>query len=155
MQRSITRRVLSAADIQRRALLAMVNEAALLLAAGVASRASDIDVVLAQGYGFPRWEGGPVFWARQQDRSVLAKTCKPWRPNRVMGLWWQPDLSSLINLISESKNDHDTTRFHLRCHTHTFWPLRRCIELGTRGRFGRYSYQKFDGTQPAVWIGRC
>ena len=71
MQRSITRRVLSAADIQRRALLAMVNEAALLLAAGVASRASDIDVVLAQGYGFPRWEGGPVFWARQQDRSAL------------------------------------------------------------------------------------
>ena len=71
MQRSITRRVLSAADIQRRALLAMVNEAALLLAAGVASRASDIDVVLAQGYGFPRWEGGPVFWARQQDRCAL------------------------------------------------------------------------------------
>lgn len=73
MQRSITRRVLSAADIQRRAMLAMVNEAALLLAAGVASRASDIDVVLAQGYGFPRWEGGPVFWARQQDRSALAQ----------------------------------------------------------------------------------
>jgi 3-hydroxyacyl-CoA dehydrogenase len=49
----------------------MVNEAALLLAEGVASRASDIDVVLVQGYGFPRWEGGPVFWARQQDRATL------------------------------------------------------------------------------------
>ena len=51
----------------------MVNEAALLLAAGVASRASDIDVVLTQGYGFARWQGGPVFWARQQDRSALAQ----------------------------------------------------------------------------------
>ena len=70
-QRGLTRRALGAADIQRRALLAMVNEAALLLAEGVASRASDIDVVLVQGYGFPRWEGGPVFWARQQDRATL------------------------------------------------------------------------------------
>jgi 3-hydroxyacyl-CoA dehydrogenase len=39
----------------------------------VASRASDIDVVLVQGYGFPRWEGGPVFWARQQDCAVLTR----------------------------------------------------------------------------------
>ncbi len=70
-ERGITRRTLSASEIQRRALLAMVNEAALLLAEGVASRASDIDVVLVQGYGFPRWEGGPVFWARQQERATL------------------------------------------------------------------------------------
>lgn len=70
-QRGITRRPLAAAQIQRRALLAMVNEAALLMAEGLAQRASDIDVVLVQGYGFPRWEGGPVFWARQQDRTQL------------------------------------------------------------------------------------
>ena len=72
-QRSITRCSLTASGIQRRVLLAMVNEAALLLSEGVVSRASDIDVVLVQGYGFPRWEGGPVFWARQQDRAVLAQ----------------------------------------------------------------------------------
>ena len=70
-QRGLIRRPLEPAEIQRRALLAMVNEAALLLAEGVAQRASDIDVVLVQGYGFPRWEGGPVFWARQQDRARL------------------------------------------------------------------------------------
>ena len=70
-RRGITRRTLTAPEIQRRALLAMVNEAALLLAGGVASRASDIDVVLVQGYGFPRWEGGPVFWARNQDRDRM------------------------------------------------------------------------------------
>lgn len=75
-ERGIARRTLSASEIQRRALLAMVNEAALLLAEGVASRASDIDVVLVQGYGFPRWEGGPVFWARQQDRATLAQEMK-------------------------------------------------------------------------------
>lgn len=69
--RGIARHPLSAAQIQRRAMLAMVNEAALLLQEGVASRATDIDVVLVQGYGFPRWEGGPVFWARQQERATL------------------------------------------------------------------------------------
>jgi 3-hydroxyacyl-CoA dehydrogenase len=69
--RGITRRSLRPEEIQRRSLLAMVNEAALLLAEGVASRPSDVDVVLVQGYGFPRWEGGPVFWAREQDRDLL------------------------------------------------------------------------------------
>ena len=49
----------------------MVNEAALLLGEGIASRPSDVDVVLVQGYGFPRWEGGPVFWARRQERALL------------------------------------------------------------------------------------
>ena len=72
-QRGLTRQELSAAQIQRRALLAMVNEAALLLQEGIASRASDIDVVLVQGYGFPRWEGGPVFWARQQERAPMER----------------------------------------------------------------------------------
>jgi 3-hydroxyacyl-CoA dehydrogenase len=71
--RGITRQPLSAEQIRRRALLAMVNEAALLFAEGVAARATDIDVVLVQGYGFPRWEGGPVFWARQQDRAAMAR----------------------------------------------------------------------------------
>lgn len=69
--RGVQRRTLSREEIQRRALLAMVNEAALLLADGVAKRPEDIDVVLTQGYGFPRWEGGPVFWARNQDREKL------------------------------------------------------------------------------------
>lgn len=71
VERGIERRSLSAEEIQRRALLAMVNEAALLLSEGVATRAEDIDVVLTQGYGFPRWEGGPVFWARHQEKHRL------------------------------------------------------------------------------------
>jgi 3-hydroxyacyl-CoA dehydrogenase len=74
--RGISRRALTRRDIQRRALLSMVNESALLLAEGVASRPSDIDVVMVQGYGFPRWEGGPVFWARQQERAQLETELK-------------------------------------------------------------------------------
>lgn len=37
----------------------------------MASRVTDVDVALANGCGFPRWEGGPVFWARQTDRKQL------------------------------------------------------------------------------------
>ncbi len=70
-RRGLNRRSLSPQEIQTRALLAMVNEAAHLLAQGVASQASDVDVVMAHGYGFPRWEGGPVHWARRQDRTTL------------------------------------------------------------------------------------
>uniref|UniRef100_UPI003342901A 3-hydroxyacyl-CoA dehydrogenase n=1 Tax=Castellaniella defragrans TaxID=75697 RepID=UPI003342901A len=65
-RRGIARRPIEPAAIQRRALLAMVNEAGLLLAQGVALRPGDIDVVLVDGYGFPRGLGGPVFWARHQ-----------------------------------------------------------------------------------------
>ncbi len=69
--KGITARALDADEIRRRALLALVNEAALLLAEGVAERATDVDVALVNGYGFPRWEGGPVFWARERGEAAL------------------------------------------------------------------------------------
>lgn len=70
-EKGIVRRTLPADEIQRRALLAMVNEAALVLAEGVAQRASDVDVVLLNGYGFPRDRGGPVTWARERGAAAL------------------------------------------------------------------------------------
>ncbi len=70
-EKDIVRREIAADEIRRRALLALVNEAALLLAEGVAERATDVDVVLVNGYGFPRWEGGPVFWARERGEENL------------------------------------------------------------------------------------
>jgi 3-hydroxyacyl-CoA dehydrogenase len=70
--KGIIARELPAEEITRRVLLTMVNEAALLLGEGVAQRASDVDVVLVNGYGFPKWEGGPVFWARERGADQLA-----------------------------------------------------------------------------------
>ena len=69
--KGITPRELGPHEIQRRVMLTLVNEAALLLAEGVAERATDVDVVLVNGYGFPRWEGGPVFWARERGAAAL------------------------------------------------------------------------------------
>ena len=50
-------------EILERLLLPMVNEGAKILEEGIAQRASDIDVVWLNGYGWPRWTGGPMFWA--------------------------------------------------------------------------------------------
>ncbi|MCX2861748.1 3-hydroxyacyl-CoA dehydrogenase NAD-binding domain-containing protein [Paucibacter sp. PLA-PC-4] len=69
--KGMLRRSLGDEEIVRRALLSMVNEASLLLAEGVAQRASDVDVVLVNGYGFPRLQGGPVFWARERGEPAL------------------------------------------------------------------------------------
>ncbi|MEP9402811.1 3-hydroxyacyl-CoA dehydrogenase NAD-binding domain-containing protein [Sphingomonas silueang] len=61
-------------EIIERTLYPMVNEAAAILAEGKAQRASDIDVVWVQGYGWPAWRGGPMFWAATEglDRIVAA-----------------------------------------------------------------------------------
>ncbi len=50
-------------EILERCLYSMINEGAKLLEEGIALRASDIDVVYTAGYGFPRYRGGPMFYA--------------------------------------------------------------------------------------------
>ena len=54
---------LAADDIVARMLYPAVNEGAKLLEAGIALRASDIDVACILGYGWPVYTGGPMFWA--------------------------------------------------------------------------------------------
>jgi 3-hydroxyacyl-CoA dehydrogenase len=53
----------NAEEIHERCLYAMINEGARALEEGIAFRASDIDVVYTSGYGFPRYRGGPMFYA--------------------------------------------------------------------------------------------
>lgn len=67
----VTPRAFTDEEIACQLLAAIVNEAALVVEEGVAQRASDIDVVLANGYGFPRWRGGPLHWAAQQEAGAL------------------------------------------------------------------------------------
>lgn len=50
-------------DIVDRLLCALINEGARVLAEGIARRPGDIDVIFANGYGFPRWRGGPMWHA--------------------------------------------------------------------------------------------
>ena len=50
-------------EIRERLLYPMINEGAKILEEGIAQRASDIDIVWVNGYGWPVWTGGPMFWA--------------------------------------------------------------------------------------------
>ena len=58
-----TQRDISRDEIRERLLYPMVNEGAKILEEGMAQRASDIDVVWINGYGWPLYTGGPMFWA--------------------------------------------------------------------------------------------
>jgi len=59
------RESISAEHIQQRLVTALINEGRALLQQGIARRASDIDVIWLNGYGFPRFRGGPMWWADQ------------------------------------------------------------------------------------------
>ncbi|MGO8827888.1 MAG: 3-hydroxyacyl-CoA dehydrogenase NAD-binding domain-containing protein [Steroidobacteraceae bacterium] len=60
---NIPQRQHSPEEIVERCLYPLINEGMRILEEGVASRAADIDVVWCAGYGFPRYRGGPLFYA--------------------------------------------------------------------------------------------
>jgi len=66
----VAQRAFTDEEIVARLLYPVVNEGAKLLEEGVAIRASDVDVALVYGYGWPVFTGGPLFWA---DGVGLAK----------------------------------------------------------------------------------
>jgi 3-hydroxyacyl-CoA dehydrogenase len=73
-ERGIKRRTIPPAEIVERCLFGMINEAGHILDEGVVSRPSDVDVVWLTGYGFPRYRGGPLFYAdRLGVGHVLAR----------------------------------------------------------------------------------
>jgi 3-hydroxyacyl-CoA dehydrogenase len=61
--KGITPRQISDEEIVGRLVLALVNEGAYILEEGIASKASDIDMVYLTGYGFPLFRGGPMLYA--------------------------------------------------------------------------------------------
>ena len=71
-QKGIARREFTAAEIVNRVLLAMINEIAHLAAEHVVRDVTDCDIALVNGYGFPRWCGGPVFIAREMGLEKLS-----------------------------------------------------------------------------------
>ena len=63
-------------EIVKRVLTAMANEGLKIVGEGIALRASDIDVAYVNGYGFPRHQGGPMYWAEQQGWSTIHDTVR-------------------------------------------------------------------------------
>jgi 3-hydroxyacyl-CoA dehydrogenase len=63
IERGIAQQQVSAQEIVDRCILALVNEGARILEAGIALRAVDIDIIYLNGYGFPAYRGGPMWYA--------------------------------------------------------------------------------------------
>ena len=59
----VDRRAIGDEEIVDRLTLALINEGAAILAEGIAARPGDVDIVYLNGYGFPKWRGGPMFHA--------------------------------------------------------------------------------------------
>ncbi len=96
----IQRRAISDDEILARLLYPMVNEGAKILEEGIATRASDIDVIWVYGYGWPVYRGGPMFWADQVGLKTIRDRMNEWQ--RTQGEVWKPT-GLLDRLVAEGK----------------------------------------------------
>ncbi len=97
----IPQRDISAAEIVDRCIFALVNEGARILEEGFALRASDIDIIYLNGYGFPAYRGGPMWYADTVGlKQVLARISEF---HRQHGEIWQP-APLLVRLANQGKS---------------------------------------------------
>jgi 3-hydroxyacyl-CoA dehydrogenase len=91
-------------EIVQRLVFSLVNEAAHILEEGIASKASDIDMVYLTGYGFPIHRGGPMLYADQVGLFNVMQAMKRFQQNpRDDAKFWEP--APLIKkLVAEGKN---------------------------------------------------
>ena len=99
----ITPRKISDEEIVQRLVYALVNEAAHILEEGIASKASDIDMVYLTGYGFPIWRGGPMKYADTVGLFNVIQAMKRFAKNPMDdGKFWEP-APLLRKLVEEGK----------------------------------------------------
>jgi 3-hydroxyacyl-CoA dehydrogenase len=100
----ITARAISDEEIVHRLAYSLVNEAAHILEEGIASKASDIDMVYLTGYGFPLWRGGPLCYADQQGLFNVVQSMKRFAANpHDDAAFWQP-APLLARLAAEGRS---------------------------------------------------
>jgi len=94
----IPQRAFSDEEILRRLLFASVNEARKILEEGKAYRASDIDVMWLNGFGFPRYRGGLMYWAETIGIGEVYRQIQAW--HQQYGARWAP--AALLRQLAES-----------------------------------------------------
>jgi len=99
----ITPRKISDEEIVQRLVYSLVNEAAHILEEGIASKASDIDMVYLTGYGFPLHRGGPMQYADTVGLFNVVQSMKRFAQNPLDDArFWQP-APLLAKLVAEGK----------------------------------------------------
>jgi len=103
----ITPREFSNEEIVRRYMAAMVNEAAKVVGEGIARRPLDVDMTLLFGYGFPRYNGGPLMWADMVGLEGLLADIKTYASKD--DYFWQP-APLLEQLVAEGRSFDDLNK---------------------------------------------
>ena len=99
----ITPRKISDEEIVQRLVYSLVNEAAHILEEGIASKASDIDMVYLMGYGFPIYRGGPMLYADQVGLFNVVQAMNRFAKNPLDDAnFWKP-APLLARLAAEGK----------------------------------------------------
>jgi 3-hydroxyacyl-CoA dehydrogenase len=96
--KGITRRQIPDAEILERLVYPMINEGAKILEEGKAIRASDIDMVWINGYGWPVYRGGPMFYADTLGLKTVLARMEQWE--RELGPEFNP--SELLRRKAEA-----------------------------------------------------
>ena len=86
----ITPRKISDEEVVQRCIFALVNEGARILEEGIAARASDIDIVYLNGYGFPLHRGGPMLYADTVGLPNVVRALKRFAAEPGADPFWQP-----------------------------------------------------------------
>jgi len=100
----VERRQVGDQEILERCLYPLINEGARILEEGVAQRPLDIDIIWIYGYGFPRFRGGPMFYADEIGPMRIYEAMS--RLYDVHGEWLQP-APLLERLAKEGKRFAD------------------------------------------------
>jgi len=88
-------------EILERCIFPLLNEGLRILDEGIAQRASDVDVVWCAGYGFPRYRGGPMFYADTLGLPALLAGMEKY--HAIFGpMHWAP-APLLVRLVREGR----------------------------------------------------
>jgi 3-hydroxyacyl-CoA dehydrogenase len=93
----IAQREISASEIVDRCIYTLVNEGARLLEEGIALRSVDIDIIYLNGYGFPAYRGGPMWYADTVGLKNVYERVREFQQR--LGNWWEP--APLLQRLAE------------------------------------------------------
>ena len=96
--KGVEQREVSDQEVLERCLYPMVNEGAKILDEGIAIRGSDIDVIWVNGYGWPLYRGGPMYWADSVGLAEIVAAIRSYGES-LGGRHWE--LSPLLERLAD------------------------------------------------------
>jgi 3-hydroxyacyl-CoA dehydrogenase len=94
----ISRRAIASEEILERTLYALINEGAKIQEEGIALRAVDIDIIYINGYGFPAYRGGPMWYADTVGLNKIYERVRTFE--KQLGGLWKP--AELLKRLAET-----------------------------------------------------